>query len=75
MENGHSNKKSILSKVQRPRLPRSASSNSSLASAGEDKPVNGSTREDGCVEHLDVLVIKLANAEEHDYVGESVVFR
>ncbi|KAH9629601.1 hypothetical protein HF086_002537 [Spodoptera exigua] len=33
VENGHSSKRSILAKVQRPRLPRSASSNSSLASA------------------------------------------
>nr|XP_049698400.1 GTPase-activating protein and VPS9 domain-containing protein 1 [Helicoverpa armigera] len=70
VENGHSNKKSILAKVQRPRLPRSASSNSSLASSGDDKPVNGSgSKEDSQVEQLEVLVIKLANVEEHDYVG------
>ncbi|KAJ8734506.1 hypothetical protein PYW08_013756 [Mythimna loreyi] len=69
IENGHSNKKSILAKVQRPRLPRSASSNSSLASAADDKPMNGSAKEDASVEHMEVLVIKLANVEEHDYVG------
>lgn len=69
VENGHSSKKSILAKVQRPRLPRSASSNSSLASAGDDKPVNGTCKEDGAQEHVEVLVIKLANVEEQDYIG------
>ncbi|KAF9413813.1 hypothetical protein HW555_008081 [Spodoptera exigua] len=69
VENGHSSKRSILAKVQRPRLPRSASSNSSLASASEDKPVNGNCKEDGSQEHVEVLVIKLANVEEQDYIG------
>ncbi|XP_022824014.1 receptor-mediated endocytosis protein 6 homolog [Spodoptera litura] len=69
IENGHSSKKSILAKVQRPRLPRSASSNSSLASAGDDKPVNGTCKEDGTQEHVEVLIIKLANVEEQDYIG------
>lgn len=69
LENGPSSKKSILAKVPKPRLPRSASSNSSLAAVGDDRSVNGSCKDDGTYEQLDVLVIKLANVEEHDYVG------
>lgn len=69
IENGLSSKKSILSKVSKPRLPRSASSNSSLAAVGDDRPVNGGCKEEANLEQLDVLVIKLANVEEHDYVG------
>ncbi|XP_026728806.1 GTPase-activating protein and VPS9 domain-containing protein 1 [Trichoplusia ni] len=70
VENGHSNKKSILAKVPKPRLPRSASSNSSLAAALEDKTLYGSNgKEESTLEHMEVLVIKLANVEEHDYVG------
>ncbi|XP_013144515.1 PREDICTED: GTPase-activating protein and VPS9 domain-containing protein 1 isoform X2 [Papilio polytes] len=61
-ENGHSSKRGILAKVSKPRLPRSASSSSSL----EDKALNGD-RED--LEVPEVLVIKLANTEESDYVG------
>lgn len=70
IENGHSSKKSILAKVPKPRLPRSASSNSSLAIVADDRPVNGNSKDDSSLEPLDVLVIKLANVEEHDYVGE-----
>lgn len=71
IENGHVIKKSILAKVTKPRLPRSASSNSSLALSADDKPLNGSAdREDSCLEHIEVLIIKLANTEEHDYVGK-----
>ncbi|CAB3221593.1 unnamed protein product [Arctia plantaginis] len=69
IENGHSSKKSILAKVHKPRLPRSASSNSSLAAVADDRPVNGTSKDDSSLEQLDVLVIKLANVEEHDYVG------
>ncbi|KOB67950.1 putative GTPase activating protein and VPS9 domains 1 isoform 1 [Operophtera brumata] len=62
-------KYSILAKVPKPRLPRSASSNSSLALSAEDKPLNGGVdKDDSCLEHIEVLIIKLANAEEHDYV-------
>ncbi|XP_068628780.1 receptor-mediated endocytosis protein 6 homolog [Battus philenor] len=61
-ENGYSSKRGILAKVPKPRLPRSASSSSSL----EEKAVNGDKEE---LEPPEVLVIKLANTEESDYVG------
>ncbi|XP_037300253.1 receptor-mediated endocytosis protein 6 homolog isoform X2 [Manduca sexta] len=68
IENGHT-KKSILAKVPKARMYRSGSSNSSL-SAAEDKPVNGTgDREESTLESPEVLIIKLANVEEHDYVG------
>ncbi|XP_050355845.1 receptor-mediated endocytosis protein 6 homolog isoform X2 [Nymphalis io] len=51
-ENGHS-KRGILSKVSKPRLPRSISSDERVAE--RDEP--------------EVLVIKLANVDEQDYVG------
>ncbi|XP_064077092.1 receptor-mediated endocytosis protein 6 homolog [Vanessa tameamea] len=51
-ENGHS-KRGILSKVGKPRLPRSISSDERVAE--RDEP--------------EVLVIKLANVDEQDYVG------
>ncbi|XP_075989384.1 GTPase activating protein and VPS9 domains 1 isoform X2 [Anticarsia gemmatalis] len=69
VENGHSTKKSILAKVPKPRLPRSASSNSSLAASSDDRSLNGSSKDEGHLEQLDVLVIKLANVEDNDYVG------
>lgn len=57
--------------MSKPRLPRSASSNSSLALSADDKPLNGNAdKDDSPLEHLEVLVIKLANAEEHDFVGK-----
>ncbi|KAJ2946691.1 hypothetical protein O0L34_g12751 [Tuta absoluta] len=71
LENGHTNKKSILAKVPKPRLPRSGSSNSnsSLALSDSDKPVNGSTDSETS-EQNEVLIIKLASLEEQDYVGK-----
>lgn len=62
-ENGHGSKRGILAKVPKPRLPRSASSGSSL----EEKAANGDREE---LEQPEVLVIKLANVEESDYVGK-----
>ncbi|XP_049886580.1 GTPase-activating protein and VPS9 domain-containing protein 1 [Pectinophora gossypiella] len=68
IENGHTPKKSILAKVPKPRLPRSGSSNST-SSQSDDKPVNGSDKDDITPEQEEVLIIKLASLEEHDYVG------
>ncbi|KAJ0180917.1 hypothetical protein K1T71_003002 [Dendrolimus kikuchii] len=61
-------KKSILAKVPKPRLPRSGSNASALST--DERQVNGNgnvEREDP--EQPEVWVIKLANVEEHDYVG------
>ncbi|XP_026323784.1 GTPase-activating protein and VPS9 domain-containing protein 1 isoform X2 [Hyposmocoma kahamanoa] len=68
VENGHS-KKSILAKVPKPRLPRTGSANSNLSMhSNEDKPLNGSAEKDD-LEHIEVLIIKLANIEDHEYIG------
>lgn len=68
-----SHKRSILSKVSKPRLPRSMSSNSALASTSqsveEKPPVNGDGAPEQHQENLEVLVIKLANVGVNDYVG------
>ncbi|CAH0747703.1 unnamed protein product [Diatraea saccharalis] len=65
-ENGH-NKRSILAKVPKPRLPRSSSA---VALSADDKPVNGTVeRQDVVLDHPEVMIIKLPNAEENDYVG------
>ncbi|XP_052758791.1 GTPase-activating protein and VPS9 domain-containing protein 1 [Galleria mellonella] len=68
-QNGHSTKRGILAKVGKPRLPRSASASSALSQTSDDKPVNGSVDKEDGLDHNEVLVIKLANVEEHDYVG------
>ncbi|CAH2068212.1 unnamed protein product, partial [Iphiclides podalirius] len=62
-ENGHGLKRGILAKVPKPRLPRSASSGSAL-----HEGANGERDEAGA-EQPEVLLIKLANTEESDYVG------
>ncbi|KAL0850566.1 hypothetical protein ABMA28_012338 [Loxostege sticticalis] len=65
-ENGHS-KRGILAKVPKPRLPRSSSA---AALTTDSTPVNGSVdKDDSSLEHPEVLIIRLANVEEHDYVG------
>ncbi|KAM3957015.1 GTPase activating protein and VPS9 domains 1 [Aphomia sociella] len=70
VQNGHSSKRGILAKVSKPRMPRSVSASSAISQNGDDKPVNGSVdREDASLDHPEVLVIKLANVEEYDYVG------
>ncbi|XP_060810248.1 GTPase-activating protein and VPS9 domain-containing protein 1 [Amyelois transitella] len=62
IENGHS-KRGILSKMAKPRLPRSGSATSGL----DERPANGSV--DSATDNLEVWIIKLANVEEHDVVG------
>ncbi|GBP08296.1 GTPase-activating protein and VPS9 domain-containing protein 1 [Eumeta japonica] len=72
-ENGSLSKRSLLAKVPKPRLPRSASSGSANALIGstiDEKHVNGDLRKDEIsYENPEVLIIKLANVAEHDYVG------
>ncbi|XP_053600911.1 receptor-mediated endocytosis protein 6 homolog [Plodia interpunctella] len=63
IENGHS-KRGILSKMAKPRLPRSGSANSGL----DERSVNGSV-ERVSVDSLEVWIIKLSNVEEHDVIG------
>ncbi|CAH0691079.1 unnamed protein product [Chilo suppressalis] len=68
IENGP-NKRGILAKVPKPRLPRSSSS-SAVTGAMEDRPVNGNAeKQDGSLDHPEVMIIKLPNAEDSDYVG------
>ncbi|XP_028029736.1 receptor-mediated endocytosis protein 6 homolog [Bombyx mandarina] len=65
LENGHP-KKGILAKVPKPRLPRSGSSNSSLA---DERSTNGSCDREEVGDGPEVWMIRLANTEEHEYIG------